>query len=307
MTKKITSLLFAVLLLLSLAACGSAPAESTGSTTVQQNSPSTAESTAAPDATSQTDAQPVFEEISIVNNDICTFKITAIEEDSFWGYTLNAYIENKTDLDLMFSMSNVSVNGFMCDPFWASTITAGMKSNEEIRFLSEDFEVNGITTVTDITFTLEVYDNNDWSADHLISDVYTIYPRGEDAVEHTTREPQAGDIVLFDDENCTMIVTGFIPDSLLGYDVNVYLENKTDKTLMFSINGASVNGYMCDPLWATTVAPGKRANTAISWLASDLEENEITEVEVLTLPISVYDETDWNAAYFIDETFTVNP
>lgn len=253
----------------------------------------------------------LFEYLQIIpvipDNEFCTFKINSIETDNMWGYTLKACLENKTDLELMFSLSNVSVNGFMCDPLWATTVTSGMKSNEEISFTSESFERNGIVDVTDITFTLSVYDNNDWAAEHLVSEEFTIYPLGEEAVQSYTRTPAEGEIVLFDNENCAMIITGFEPDNLFGYTVNAYLENKSDSNLMFSIGDASVNGFMCDPLWAETVAAGKRSNTAISWMTSDFEANGITEVESLTLPITVYDADNWTDSYLVEDTFTVEP
>lgn len=104
-----------------------------------------------------------------------------------------------------------------------------------------------------------------------------------------------------------MIITGFEPDNLFGYTVNAYLENKSDSNLMFSIGDASVNGFMCDPLWAETVAAGKRSNTAINWMSSDFEANGITEVESLTLPITVYDADNWTDSYLVEDTFTVEP
>lgn len=291
-------------LMLSLAACSG---KSDGGT---QATPSTGEvSTAAPETTAPDEAadQIVFEETVLVDNENCTFKIVAVEDDSFAGYTLKAYLENKTDLDLTFSISNASVNGFMCDPFWAATVTAGMKSNEYISFAEESLSQNGIAQVTDICFTLNVYDSNDWAADYLVKEEFTIYPMGEEAVESYTRSAVEGETILFDNENCTMIITGFDPDDMWGYGVKLYLENKTDKNLMFSISDASVNGFMCDPYWATTVAAGKRSNTTISWMESDLEANGITEVESLTLPVHVYDADNWANEYLISETFTVNP
>ena len=65
------------------------------------------------------------------------------------------------------------------------------------------------------------------------------------------------ELTLVDDENCTVIIKGYDGDALLGYGVNVYLENKTDKELVFSLGEVSVNGYMCDPFWAATVSAGK--------------------------------------------------
>lgn len=299
MNKKFTSTTIAALLAASLTACGSTPATETQTTPV----------TTAPTETTVETTLPAFrfEKTVLADDENCTFTVTAIEEDNFLGYTLKVFLENKTDKELTFSLSNVSVNGFMCDPFWASTVSAGMKANENIRFSQADFLTNGISQVTDIAFTLDVYDSNNWSADHLISENFSLFPMGEEAVRSYSRQPGENDIVLFDNENCAMIVTGCEPEDIWGYTVNVYLENKTDKTLMFTVQDAAVNGFMCDPVWAQTVAPGKRSNTAIRWLESDFQENGITEVSSISLPISVYDAGNWMAEYLIDETYSLNP
>lgn len=297
MNKKFAAMFAAVSLAASLSACGSEPAATgpAGSAPIQT------------EPTQSTTAPAAFEEIILRDDENCTVKITAIEEDGLWGYTLETYLENKTDKELMFSVSNASVNGFMCDPFWAVTVSAGMKANEEIHFMEEDLKRSGIETVTDIEYTLRVYDSNDWDAEDLVNEPVTIYPLGEEAVQPFTRQSVADEIVLFDDDNCTMIVTGFDPESIWGYTMNVYLENKTGENLMFSIGDAAVNGFMCDPFWAETVAPGKRSNTTVSWMTQDFEENGITEVDSLTLPIRVYNADNWHAADLVNETFTVNP
>lgn len=164
MNKKKLSLLAAVLTLFALTACSGKTDAASGATSESTDAPTIEETQAA------------FEEIVLVDDKNCTFKITSIDEDSIWGYTLNVYLENKTDLDLMFSLDDVSINGYMCDPFWAAAVSGGMKANEEISFMDSDFEKNGITDVTDITFTLNVYDSNDWSADHLVDETFTINP-----------------------------------------------------------------------------------------------------------------------------------
>ena len=299
MYKKMMALTSAALLVAGLAGCGKSVPET--------QPPTTAATTAPTEITVPTTAPYVFEQTVLVDDENCTFTITAIERDSDLGYTLKVQLENKTDKDLTFSFSNVSVNGYMCDPIWATTVTAGMKANENIRFSPESFARNGIETVTDLEFQLDVYDSNNWDAEHLISDVFTLYPLGEEAFTLYTREPQETDRILFDNENCTMIVTGFDPESVWGYTMEVYLENKTDKTLTFTTQDAAVNGFMCDPFWANTVAPGKASNTNITWFPSSLEEAGITEVENLTLPIRVYDANDWMAEDILNETFTVQP
>lgn len=290
------SMVMALFLLISLilSACGS---QQTAPVTKPVSTESGISSTAAP--------EPDFQEITLADDENCTFKIMSIQEDSLWGYTLKVYLENHSDKELMFSLDDVSVNSFMCDPFWATTIMPGMKANEEISFSSSDFSANGITQVTDITFTLNVYDNNNWTADYLIAQEHTLYPLGPDAVQPFIRTPVDGELVLFDNDQCSMVVTGYDPDNLWGYTVNVYLENKTNAPLMFSVDNASVNGYMCDPFWAVSVAPGKRSNASISWTETSFIENGITHVESITLPVHVYNEKTWQD--FVTETYTLVP
>lgn len=301
MCKKFIAAGLAFALVLSFAGCGSDSSVETSQPSGTQNS------TSAAPTTTGSEEQQKFRETVLVDNEDVLFKITSIEKDPVWGYSLKAQIENRTEKDLMFALNDVSVNGFMFDPYFAVTVTSGMKANKDISFSNDGFREIGIQEVTDIAFALRVYDSKDWSADTLVEEDFVIYPQGKDAARDYPRESQQDDIVLFDNERCTMIVTGFDPDSIWGYSAKVYLVNKTDETLMFSVSDAAVNGFMCDPYFAVTVAPGKKCITAISWTKSILSENNITEVESITLPIRVYDADDWTGEDLVNETFTVKP
>lgn len=175
--KKIIAITAAAVLAVSLAACassaGSETEKPTGSQGTQATKPTTQATT---EATVPPTTAPAFREITLVDSDDVTVKITGIEEDAIFGYTLKVFIENKADKELMFTTENVSVNGFMCDPFWAATVDAGMKANEEISFSEKDFEKNGIETVEKIQLTLRAYDNDDWTADDIVNETLTITP-----------------------------------------------------------------------------------------------------------------------------------
>lgn len=112
--------------------------------------------------------------------------------------------------------------------------------------------------------------------------------------------------VLFDNDQCTMIVKDFDENGDWGPTFKVYLENKTsDQTLMFAVEDASVNGYMLDPLFATEVAAGKKENAEISWFTEELEENDIEKIEEVDLQMRVYNSDDWEADPYVEETFTL--
>ena len=175
---KIFALIAVMALAVSMAACSSSadaetsqPEGSTAATTTPSTQSTTKPST---QATTAPTTEPASKEIVLADTDDVTVKITGVDEKGMLGYALNVYLENNTDLELMFTVENVSVNGFMVDPMWADTVDAGKKANETISFLKSDFEKNGIETVEEITLTLRIYDNNDWTAEDIFKDTVTI-------------------------------------------------------------------------------------------------------------------------------------
>ncbi len=119
-----------------------------------------------------------FEEKVFVDDENCLFKITGIDEEDMFGYALKVDLENKTDKNLMFSLQDVSVNGYMCDPLFATSVQAGKKAKSDITFFSSDFEELGIETVEEVEFTLRVYDEDDWLAPEFVEETFT-YVIGE--------------------------------------------------------------------------------------------------------------------------------
>ena len=173
--KKFLTIIAVLALVLTMVACSSAGSDTeTGTDPVTTTSPL---QTTVPATTTQPETTALkFEQITLVDNENCTVIVKSIDPDNLFGYTLNVFLENKTDKELMFSVDDASVNGYMCDPFWVSTVSAGKKANKQISFSESDLEANGITEVTDITFTLNVYDNSDWTADYLVEETFTVNP-----------------------------------------------------------------------------------------------------------------------------------
>ena len=129
MMKKLIVILAALALIVS-AGCAAAPAETTTVPTQQTTVPTT-EVTTVPETTIPETTAAVAE-LTLVDNEHCTVIIKSYDGDALLGYGVNVYLENKTDKELVFSLGEVSVNGYMCDPFWATTVSAGKKANEQI-------------------------------------------------------------------------------------------------------------------------------------------------------------------------------
>ena len=87
--------------------------------------------------------------------------------------------------------------------------------------------------------------------------------------------------------------------------LKVYLENNTDKNVLFSLDYSSINGYMADPYWATSVLPYSSKYSTISWSQRTLEENLIFEVEDIEFELKAYDYDDWLSPNIVQEKIKI--
>lgn len=301
---RLVAFLFAFVMLFSLAACNTDAANNSNTNSLSSENVSNSQS----DTKSDNKTKISFEEVIAIDNEECTVKITDIDPDNLWGYTIKVLLENKSnEKNYMYSIQSASINGVQCNPLFATEVAAGKKSNSEIIFSDSSFENNDIGEYTDIELTFRVYDSNDWMADDVSNETIHIYPYGEDKAFTFVRETLASDNVIVDNDYVTVVVLGYEEDSIMGYSVNLFLINKTDKNIMFSTDNESVNGYMADPFYAVALASGKCTFSSISWFNSTLEENNIIEVEEIEFALRVYDNDNWFDDDLVNETIILNP
>ena len=304
-----------VIIIIAVASSGGGGDESTADSSGTTDSAGTSanESSDSTDTADTTDtagsSEIVFESLKVVDNDECSIVITELDPNEIFGYTLEVELENKSsELTYMFAIRTASVDGVETDPLFASEVAAGKKSADEIYFTDTNLEENGLTDFTDIEMTFYVYDSDDWLADPVAEETVHIYPYGEENASVFERESLDTDTVLIDNDNITVIVTGYEYDSIWGYTVNLFLVNKTDSYVMFSVDEASVNGYMSDPLWAEELSGGKCAFSSVCWYDTELEEYGITdgsEIENIEFLLIAYDEKDFT--YYAEEDISLTP
>ena len=257
--------------------------------------------------TSNASAASTFSQVLVDREDLY-FAIRDVKEDSVLGYSWQVYVENRTAKNLMFSFEKVAVNGVMCDPYWAEVIAAGKKGNCEIIWLQDSLTQRQIADIRKVEFTLNIYNDDDYTEAPLMHDPFTVYPSGQDTPSFTPdrRTPAASDHVLVDNDNCTVTVTGFDPGNSWGYVMHLYIVNKTDQDLVFSAQNTSLNDTTCDTYWAEIVTAGNAAYSAVLWDKGLLAENAITEVREIAFPLFVFSDQSI-AEPLVDETFRLTP
>ncbi len=245
-----------------------------------------------------------LDEATLIDNDTCLVKITGCGEDPIWGFTIDVYCENKTaDKKMMFSASDSCVNGYKKDALWAEEVPAGKKSNSKISFPNLE-DVGSVAEM--VEFRIRVYDSDDWGADPFADESFKVFPTGldEGAVKIPERQKTADEQVIVDNDDVTFILYGLEDDSY-GKKIHSYVENKTDKKLMFSWMDGSVNGYVCEPYWAVEIPGGRRAYSDVTYMDSELEKNQITEIEEIEFTLRVFDSEDWFADAVLQEKYQV--
>ncbi|MBF0579588.1 hypothetical protein IM774_07330 [Erysipelotrichaceae bacterium RD49] len=247
-----------------------------------------------------------FETITVVDNDQCLIQITGIEEKTFMGMALNVHLENRSpETTYRFSTIAASINDIHVEDLFSESVAPGKSANDTIRF--ENLKSYGMDIYTDIELTFTVRDDNDFMANPIAQETVHVYPYGQENATRFERQSQSNDQMIVDNDYAKVIVTGYEPDGTFGYEVNLFIENKSDRNLMFSVDGTSVNDMMVDPFWAESIEPHKMGFDTIRFSKSNLEENQIEQVDKIEFSFVIHDADDWMADDYFNEVITLYP
>lgn len=101
---------------------------------------------------------------------------------------------------------------------------------------------------------------------------------------------------IYQDENVIITYTG-ISGKEDDYTINLLIENLSDKTLQISDKDVSINGYMADPLFVVTVAPGKKARDGMRMYYNRAEDFPMSEVKSIEAKFHIANDDDWSDRY----------
>ncbi|MGN0155652.1 MAG: hypothetical protein ACI39N_00255 [Lachnospiraceae bacterium] len=226
----------------------------------------------------------IDEQILIDQNDIV---ITATEyvSDSIWGDGIKLLVENNSTQNITVGCTALIVNDYMISDLFATEVAAGKKANDTIYLSSAGLKAAGIDTVGQVEIYFHVYDSD--SMDKIFdSDCVTIQT-SEYANMDTT--PNDAGTELYNEGGIRIVGKAVDENSFWGTAILLYCENTSGKNVGISVDDMSINGFMMNPIFSTTVYDGKKAIDDITIFSSDLEENGITAIEEVELKFHIYD------------------
>lgn len=286
--KKLKLFTSALLASAMLSACGGGnePAASTENiSTADINQTSEASSEATETESKQEDLS--ISEQKIWEQDGISVTVTGISTDGLMGPELNLLLENNSDKDITVQARYTAINGYMVSSTMSSDIAAGKKANDSLTFSQTDLEQNGINTIANIEFSLHIFDPE--SYDTLYdSDLIKL---NTNLAEGFTQPSDDSGEILYDENAIKIVYKGVNSDnSIFGPEVMLYIENNSEQTITVQSRDTSVNGFMMDPSLSSEVTPGNKAISGMTFMSSDLEENNITEFETIETSFHVFNE-----------------
>ena len=253
--------------------------------------------------TEQPNASKVtIEEVVLV--DEAGVKITAksLNMESLFGPEVKLLIENNSGKNLTFQARSVSVNGYMVDTMMSVDVADGKKANDSLTFMESDFEICGINEIADIELSFHIFCTEDWET-YLDTDLLQIKTSIADTYTYTYDD--SGDLA-YEGNGVKIVVKGLQEDDgFFGPSIVVYVENTSGQSVTVQTRDISINGFMVDPMFSCEVSAGKRAVDTITFMETDLEENEIASIENVELSFHIFETDGWDT--IVDtEIVTIN-
>ncbi len=243
-------------------------------------------------------AEPTISETVLVDEK--GVKITAKKlTDGFFGPEIKLLIENNSGKNLTFQVRNASVNGYMIETMLSVDVVNGKKANDSLAFMSSDLELCHITEIADMEFSFHIFTSEDWE-DYLDTAPITLKTSIADSFIY--QYDNTGSLA-YEGNHIKILIKGLkSDDSVFGPGVSVYIENNSDHGIIVQTRDVSVNGFMIDAMFSPEISAGKKVIDSITFMSSDLEENEIISIESIELSFHIINQENWDT---IADTDTV--
>ncbi len=111
----------------------------------------------------------------------------------------------------------------------------------------------------------------------------------EDKAEDTDNSFSIEEQVLWEVDGVKITATGINEDSFWGAEVNLLVENNSDKDVGISTDAVIVNDYMISDLTSIKVTAGNKSNESVTLFSSELEAAGIDNIGKVEMYLHTFD------------------
>ena len=247
-----------------------------------------------------------------IDNKEYSITVEEIDEDAYQSGSITILIKNKSkDKKYKFYAKDVTVNGVKVDPILNADVPAGEEKKGTIIIeTNKDCELGrfGDVEITIMAYTGLQNGLNEFLPDETLH----IYPYGKENATKFEYKLKDTDKILVDNEYVTVAYLGCDPEYIGGYEVFLYINNKTDTDLRIEGGDTSINS-----IESLKLMPGyneilrKEACTfsTMRWSFIQLEAVEIDKSSIsdIEVKLDIYDNNNSNREHFFNERVRIEP
>ena len=229
-----------------------------------------------------------FEETVLLDDEYCTVTLKSYNPNGSWGAELGLELVNKTENEVMFAARETAVNGIMLDPAWANSVEAVDTETSNITFDREKMDYSGINYLQEVVLGFDVYNNDDWQADHYFTDSFTILlPSDGSGAPNSPVTADFPGYTVVDNADCTIAILDYTEDGYYGPELKVMAVNKSDEAAYFNLEYFVTDGVMLYGSYIEDVLPGTVSYGAIEIDSDDMAASGINYLQDLRLVFEV--------------------
>lgn len=152
-------------------------------------------------------------------------------------------------------------------------------------------EACNIEDIAYVDFLFHIY-NNDSFDDSMDTEMIHIDTSSVDS--YVQSYDDSGEII-YENEGIKIVSKGISENSnFMGPSLILYVENNTENAITIQSRDVSINGFMVDPIFSCEIMPGKRAIDSITFMSSDIEENQIESINEIELSFHIFKTDGWD-------------
>ena len=223
---------------------------------------------------------------------------------SYGDYVIYFTIYNDTDRKLGISGDMVSINGYMLPFGFYHDIKAGKSAQTSLAFYSYELEKAGITQISDVTFALSAYENNNYEP-IFSNELVTLQTTAEVAAEPAV---DVSGLELYNDGDIRIVLTDVSMPLYGECQLDLYMENFSDRPVNVFSAGAAVNGEtVAYSMWSSLRSDTRAITSGYLYELNAMEIEEVSQIEEITLELYVEYLDGVHVAQTISEAVTFDP
>lgn len=195
-------------------------------------------------------------------------------------------VENGTDKDLTIRAQDVSVNGYMLDPYWRVDVEAHNSINDSIEFFAFRLEELGIEKIAEVEVSFAAFSDDNEEPDFVTAPGKIT----TSAFDSYYQEYDDSGEVLIDDEKFKVVAKELSTNEFGAFQY-FYIENNTDRKVHLCASEITANSKPVPGLELnySDIGAGKKDREAINFTNSDLRKAGVKSLESVGANLTFFD------------------